>query len=782
MSGNTFIWTGDANNGAFGDANNWSDTTSSTAGPPEVDDTAKVETTGTISGSSDVYALVLDGDGGLLTSTVQINAVTLQLEGSLALSGGTFNSVSGTAKETGTSTVTMNDGGGLYIDGGGSPAKAFDIAPDSSDRSTFNLAGIGTLVGVGLGNVVIGDSGIGAMTVSSGAQLVTNQYTNPNSGSVILGDQAGSQGTLTVTGQSSELQANGELVVGEAGKGVVSILAGAKASLIGSYLELAVGDTAGSTGSVLVSGAGSQLSTSYGSLAVIGGDGATGTLTIADAGVVELSSLAVGAGDGNGATGKLLVEGAGSTLELRGELQLGEFGTGSLQITSGAHVLLDSNLPTDELGADPGDKGSISVAGVGSTFDGGIQPLYVGFGGSGSVTISNGGEISTSTRSGPSVFVGYSSSSSGSVTLNGGVWSSGGEFDVGYGGTGTLLVKAGALETTSLNGAPGFVVGNKAESVGSATITGTASLLQSSGEFVIGNAGSGKLTISAGAVVNNGLPPGGSGESAVIGEASGGSGTVVVTGTNSLWGIGSNLIIGDAGTGLLAIGVGGTVSAASLQMGVSGMGAINVTGAGAELSIRGNATFGGTAKATVAIGSGGLVAVGGTAEIKDSGMTLSGGELSVTKTLTVDAAQLIKGYGTVAASGIINAATVQSNGGTLSFIGGITGTGKFQILAGSTLSLGSSVAAGQEAIFESATSKLVLGTPASFAGTLDAFVKGDTIDLSSVIASSLTYSGQTLTVHESGGAALALKFAGTYTQSSFGMTSDGHSGTFITHT
>ena len=47
---------------------------------------------------------------------------------------------------------------------------------------------------------------------------------------------------------------------------------------------------------------------------------------------------------------------------------------------------------------------------------------------------------------------------------------------------------------------------------------------------------------------------------------------------------------------------------------------------------------------------------------------------------------------------------------------------------------------------------------------------------------SLTYSGQTLTVHESGGASLGLKFAGTYSQSSFGMTSDGHSGTFITHT
>ncbi len=114
----------------------------------------------------------------------------------------------------------------------------------------------------------------------------------------------------------------------------------------------------------------------------------------------------------------------------------------------------------------------------------------------------------------------------------------------------------------------------------------------------------------------------------------------------------------------------------------------------------------------------------------------------------------------------------------MNFIGGIKGVGKLEIEAGATLSLGS----GQEGIFEAATGQLVLGAPASFARTIYDFVKGDTIDLSKIIAGSLTYSGQTLTVHESGGASLALKFSGSYAQSSFGApSSDGHGGTLITH-
>jgi hypothetical protein len=57
------------------------------------------------------------------------------------------------------------------------------------------------------------------------------------------------------------------------------------------------------------------------------------------------------------------------------------------------------------------------------------------------------------------------------------------------------------------------------------------------------------------------------------------------------------------------------------------------------------------------------------------------------------------------------------------------------------------------------------------------------IDLASVVATSLTFSGKTLTVHESGEASFGLLFAGANTSASFvAPVSDGHGGTLIHHT
>ncbi len=794
MSGNVFQYIDADGFGDFGYSGNWVDITSQTdPGPPGPTDVALVETVGTITGTGTVSQLLLAGDDGLLTSTLDFTAGVVTLEGTLALTGASYGFVSDEVEEAGTSTVTMNERSYLYIDNtatsgdAGYTATPFDLGVNSSDHTTFNLTGFGTLVDVQTGYAVIGDTGISAMTISAGAELETDD----TSGGVILGNKAASQGMLTITGETSDLQAHGEVEVGENGKGTLSILAGAEASIInpgGSY-ALVVGVQAGSSGSVLVSGSGSRLTvidTGTTGYSVVGSDG-TGALTIASGGFVELRSLFIGYGGG---AGTVLVEGAGSELELRGGLSLGEPGTGSLQVTSGAQVIQDGQDGDDYdlLGYFSGGKGSISVSGAGSTFNTGTCPLDIGYDGSGSVTVSSGGRIISSAYPGlATVSVGAASASTGqgSATIDGtgANWTVTGEFAVGDLGKGTLLVEAGgALETGNYNGIAGFFVGNQAGSVGTATITGTASALTNSGAFVIGNAGSGTLTLSSGAVVKTTVPTGSTTDGAIIGDASGSTGQVSISGTGAEWMIGSDLVIGVAGTGSLTIGAGSTVSAASLLMALKGAGSLTISGTSAKLTISGNATFGETGKANVTIGSGGLLSVGGTAEIADGRIGLTGGELSSSKTLQVDTGQLLTGYGTVNASSLINASTVQASGGTLSFIGGITGTGKVEIETASTLSLSGSVSSGQQIVFEAATSKLVLGTPTSFASTIYDFIKGDTIDLSKVVATSLTYSGQTLTVHESGGASLALKFSGSYAQSSFGMTSDGHSGTIITHT
>jgi T5SS/PEP-CTERM-associated repeat protein len=776
--------------GDFGYSGNWFDETNPfVPGPPGPTDVALVEASGKINGSASVNTLLYYGDGGLLTSTVQIYAQVFLLEGAVALLGPTYTNISNELEEVGVSTVTMSQGSELYINNSaagnaGSTATPFDIAVNSSDQSTFNLTGPGTAVILQEGDAIIGDSGIGAMTISSGAELETRNYTEVDtSGKITLGNQTGSQGTLTVTGQSSMLQAIGEVDVGYSGKGSLSVLAGAEVSIVNrptASNNLFVGDLTGSSGSVLVSGSGSRLTVE--GLAIVGYQG-TGTLTVANAGYADLDDLVVAYGGG---PASVLVEGAGTKLEVTDQFDVGAPGTGSLRITSGAQVVLDTNFIAD-IGEGSGSNGSISISGAGSIFssstgiyNGGVGTIRLGNGGTGSIVISSGGRMITSAPDYIAADVG-DGAGKGSVTINGigSNWTAQGEFDVGRGGNGTLLVDAGGtIETGDSNSSDGLVVGDQTIGVGAAMITGTGSSLTNSGEFVIGMYGSGKLAIASGGVVTTTTN---STDGAVLGEYAGSIGTVSLAG-DSTWTISPDLVIGAYGAGSLDINAGSTVSAGSLLMGITGAGYLEVSGTGAKIAVSGNAQFGNSGSASVIINSGGEVSAGGTAALVNGYVSMIGGTLFVSKTLTLDAGQALGGHGTVQASSTINSTTVQAGGGTLSFIGGVTGTGKLEIDVGATLSLGSSVGSGQETIFESATSKLVLGAPASFAGTIYDFIKGDTIDLSKIIASSLTYSGQTLTVHESSGASLALKFFGTYTQSSFGMTSDGHSGTFITHT
>jgi hypothetical protein len=92
------------------------------------------------------------------------------------------------------------------------------------------------------------------------------------------------------------------------------------------------------------------------------------------------------------------------------------------------------------------------------------------------------------------------------------------------------------------------------------------------------------------------------------------------------------------------------------------------------------------------------------------------------------AGAVISGTGTLIAP-VSNAGTIDANGGTLSALGALTGTGSLTIEANATLELDNSVAAGEVATFKSSTGTLRLDLPASFAGTINNYVGGDVIDL-----------------------------------------------------
>ena len=395
---NTYEFINADGSGSFGSSPNWIDETSpTTPGPPGPTDTALVSTAGRITGTADVGALVLDGSDGTLTATGQdVAATTLELEGRVAFTRGTVYGVAGGVEQVGKSTVSMSGGSDMLISpAAGAGTAALAVAGSSGDQATFDLNGFGTQVELAQGDAIIGGAGSGVMTIRDGAQLQTDV------GDVILGGTAGGQGTLSVTGPLSALMAAGQIQVEQ---GRLALLNGADVSSVGLTIESATGESA----SVLVSGVGSRLTTGNTS---IGGEPGTSSLTIARGGFAQVGSLQIGA-PGVFGTNSVSVKGAGSTLEIRGGLTLGEsqvdrgglytHDSGSLEVTSGARVLQDSNS-VDVVGTEGSSTGSITVSGQGSVLNTGVASLIVGDDGIGSITIKSGGEIRSSGASGQAV-------------------------------------------------------------------------------------------------------------------------------------------------------------------------------------------------------------------------------------------------------------------------------------------------------------------------------------------------------------------------------------------
>jgi fibronectin-binding autotransporter adhesin len=792
-----YIWIDAEQDGEFGESPNWLNALNGFPGVPGVNDVALVELSGSLTGSGDVASLLLIPSAGTLTiQSLNVTANALAMAGSVAITSGTQLSVTDNVVQTGTSSIVQSNGSYLGIVGNdgtaGDVVTAMTFGQTSTDLTAYTLTGLGTEMDASDGNMMIGGAGSATVMVANGAILEADNANNDGSGNITLGGTIGAQGTLTVTGAFSELELAGSLNVGAAGTGRFTLSGGAVAQLDQNFvpsinsIALAVGAEAGSTGIVTITGAGTRLDINNYGQVVVGGSG-TGNLTIAAGASANFGALYLG----EGGNGTVVIEGTGTTVEAHQAALVGYGAGGTLEVLSGAHFAVAATIPSALIAAGylPGSSGKLLVSGAGSELIADNNQAVIGYYGTGSATISSGGTISTgapsSSASQSAVFAGYAAGSVGTIVVENAnsTWIARGDVDVGDYGKGTLLVESGgAVSSGNYNGVVGMVLGNQSGGSGTVTVTGVGSKITNSGHFIVGNYGIGTLTISAGATVATTTPSGSTVDGATIGGNTGGIGHVTVTGTGSTWAIGSDLVVGSAGAGTLTVGAGGTVSAGSILVAATGTGTVNLSGAAAALTVSGTAELGATGKAAISIGAGSVFSVSGTTELKQGVITMAGGKFMDTASLTIDALQRVTGFGTLQAAGFTNQGTVVANGGTLSFIGGMTGTGSLDIATGATLSLTGSVSSGQRAVFEAATGQLKLGLPAQFSGSIYDFVKGDTIDLASIAASSLTFSGHILTVHESGGATFGLTFGGSYTQASFAApVSDGHGGTLIAH-
>ncbi|MCC6126554.1 MAG: PEP-CTERM sorting domain-containing protein [Pirellulales bacterium] len=351
-----------------------------------------------------------------------------------------------------------------------------------------------------------GLQGTGTLTISQGS-LSTSSV-------LALGFYPGSLGIANLSGSSSSWTTNGtSMSLGGSGAGEMTISNGADLST--GYLML--GTNGGSSGTLVLQDAGSTLSS--GNIAV--GNYGAGTLTVSRGADVTSTSVDIG-NYGSAANGSATIDGSGSTWNTANySFTVGNQGTGTLHISGGGSLTTSYGY----VGIERDSQGTVLLEDVGSTWNLGDTSLYVAYSGIGSLTINDGASVSSGNG-----YVGGFGSAQGTVTVDGydSRWlvdhsAQASWLYVGNGGSSTLTVSnrgrvyvdgtlwIGAYGTVNLSGGElevdtlggegrlNFSSGTLEVTAGGATIGGGQPL----GNSVSLNAGS-LLSASAGITVESG--------------------------------------------------------------------------------------------------------------------------------------------------------------------------------------------------------------------------------------------------------------------------------------
>jgi T5SS/PEP-CTERM-associated repeat protein len=301
-------------------------------------------------------------------------------------------------------------------------------------------------------------------------------------------------GTLSTSGSGS-LQDEGSLYVGRSGTGTLDVTNGS----VVSSTRFIIGENSGSNGTVTVSGSGSTWTNLV--VCIVGFEG-SGTLNITNGGNVSDSDA--GVGTVSGGTGTVTVDGSGSIWTHPGTITIAGGGTGTLTISNGGTVFTSGSGGTfgSAIGYGSGSNGTVNVGGVGSIWTN-KGPLALGeSGGTGMLNIMDGGAVSNSTGVLSSILGG-----SGTVTVDGpgSTWTNQGELFVGVlDGVGMVAVTGGGA-VSNTNGFIAFGDENH-HSTGSVDIDGAASTWTNSGNLYIGGSessagGNGTLHVNDGGTV-----------------------------------------------------------------------------------------------------------------------------------------------------------------------------------------------------------------------------------------------------------------------------------------
>jgi len=289
-----------------------------------------IESGGTVS-NTDTFVGYLAGSSGTVTVTGA---------GSTWTNSGELH-----VGSAGTGTLTIADGGKVSNTVG-------VVGLETSGTGTVTVTGAGS-TWTNSAELYVGHQGTGTLTIENGGAVSnTNGYVGVGPASV---------GSVTVKGAGSTWTNSGELHVGYEGTGTLTIADGASVTSAGNGGS--IGTLAGSAGTVVVTGAGSSwfnsnVSAMTGELYV--GKAGTGTLTVENGGWVRSTSGYLGYASGG--SGTATVTGTGSRWTVVGLLDVGRDGTGTLTIANGGAV--ESN--GTEIGRNGAGTGSVTVTGAGS--------------------------------------------------------------------------------------------------------------------------------------------------------------------------------------------------------------------------------------------------------------------------------------------------------------------------------------------------------------------------------------------------------------------------------
>lgn len=321
-----------------------------------------------------------------------------------------------------------------------------------------------------------------------------------------------------------------------------------------------------------------------------------------------------------GATGagSLTVEGTG-TLTV-GDMYIGDAGSGSVLVQDGGSISGNAYV---SLGDGATGVGEAVVTGAGSSWFS-LNGYSIGYRGTGSFTVSNGGSVQGE------AFVG-DNDGAGTVLITGmgSSWATGpgGEFSVGGVGTGDLTVADGATLTSAIGTLGWNVFGS-----GTALITGAGSDWTNTGNMFIGLDGEGAVTVADDATISSSFT--------YLGTSATGTGSALVTGSGSTW-MSNGYYIGHEGSGTFTVSGGGyALGNAWIGSDTTGSGTVLITGAGSHWVSLGDFSVGSAGTGDFTIADGGLAESGnalvgsgagsvGTALVSDAGSVWAVTDLTI---------------------------------------------------------------------------------------------------------------------------------------------------------